>query len=107
MAPPTTVTHHHPMNNRSMLDKELGHSNFLDWNINLRIFLKQEKKEYVLESQDPKEPPFVPNATHDACLKHADDSLDVSYLMLAIMIPDLQWVLEHFNAFNTINISSK
>ena len=67
MAPPTTITHHHPMNLRSMLEKEkLGHSNFLDWHRNLRIVLKQEKKDYVLETQVPDEPPTVPKAAHDA-----------------------------------------
>ena len=103
MAPPTTITHHHPMNLRSMLEKEkLGHSNFLDWHRNLRIVLKQEKKDYVLESQVPDEPPTVPKAAHDAWLKHIDDSLDVSCLMLATMIPDLQRDLELFTAFDMI-----
>nr|KAJ0220989.1 hypothetical protein LSAT_V11C200057170 [Lactuca sativa] len=69
---------------------------------NSRNILKQEKKVYVLESQVPKEPPFVPKAAHDAWLKHVDDSLDVSCLMLATMIPGLQQDLELFTTFDMI-----
>nr|KAJ0184444.1 hypothetical protein LSAT_V11C900461400 [Lactuca sativa] len=64
--------------------------------------LKQEKKDYVLQNQTPDEPPSVPKDAHDAWLKHVDDSLDVSCLMLATMVPDLQWDLELFTAFDMI-----
>ena len=92
MAPPTTVVQHHshPMSIRSILEKEkLNHSNFLDWYRNLRIVLKQEKKEYVLEKPVPEEPQTTPKAAHDIWVKHSDDSIDVTCLMLATMIPDL------------------
>ena len=80
----------------------MGHSNFLDWHENLIIVLKQVNKEHVLESQVPEEPPFVPKAAHDSWLKHVDDSLDVSCLMLSTMILDLHRDLELFTAFDMI-----
>ncbi|KAJ9556957.1 hypothetical protein OSB04_011571 [Centaurea solstitialis] len=105
MAPPTTVVQHHshPMSIRSILEKEkLNHSNFLDWYRNLRIVLKQEKKEYVLEKPVPEEPQTTPKAAHDIWVKHSDDSIYVACLMLATMIPDLQKDLEHLEAYDII-----
>ena len=91
MAPPASVPHHsHIISLRSVLEKaKLDHSNFLDWHRNLRIILKQEKKDYVLEGPIPEEPQTTPKVAHDLWLKHCDDSIDVSCLMLAMMIPDL------------------
>jgi hypothetical protein len=44
-------------NLRSILEKEkLNGTNFVDWNQNLRIVLRQEKKEYVLDMPYPDEP---------------------------------------------------
>jgi len=105
MAPPTTVVQHHShaMSIRSLLEKEkLNHSNFLDWYRNLRIVLKQEKKDYVLEKPVPEEPQTTPKAAHDIWIKHSDDSIDVACLMLATMIPDLQKDLEHLEAYDMI-----
>nr|KAJ0208644.1 hypothetical protein LSAT_V11C400177410 [Lactuca sativa] len=91
------------MNMESILDKDkLNHSDFLDWHRNLRIVLKQKKKDCVLENQTPDEPPALLKAAHDAWLKHIDDSLDVSCLMLASMVLDLQRDLEHYTAFDMI-----
>ena len=48
MAP--TVNGNSRFNLCSILEKEkLSGTNFIDWYRNLRIILKQEKKEYVLE----------------------------------------------------------
>nr|KAJ0184546.1 hypothetical protein LSAT_V11C900496980 [Lactuca sativa] len=66
----------------------------------MEIILKQEKEDYVLENQTPDEPPALPKVENDTWLKHIDDSLDVSCLMLASMVPDLQWDLEHYTAFD-------
>nr|KAJ0203071.1 hypothetical protein LSAT_V11C500237330 [Lactuca sativa] len=85
MAPPTIVTHHHPMNIRI-----------------LRIVLKQEKKDYVFERQTSDELPILPMVAHDAWKKHINDSLDVSCLMLASIVPNLQRDLEHFTVFDMI-----
>ena len=45
---------HSGFNLRSVLEKEkLNGANFIDWYCNLRIVLRNEKKEYVLEQQYP------------------------------------------------------
>jgi len=70
---------------RSILEKEkLNGTNFIDWIRNLRIVLKQERKEYVLEKPIPPVP--ATNASHgekDAYKKHSDDAVDATCLMLA------------------------
>jgi hypothetical protein len=78
-------------NLRSVLEKEkLNGTNFIDWYRNLRIVLRQEKKEYVLEQAYPDDLLDNANAAERrAYEKHFNDSLDVSCLMLATMFPDL------------------
>ena len=45
------------MSLRSILEKDkLNGTNFLDWYRNLRIVLRQERKEYILDQPIPKEP---------------------------------------------------
>ena len=88
---------------RSVLEKDkLNHTNFLDWYRNLRIVLKQEKRLYVLDEPLIEEPPATPKNAHDAWLKLVDNSIDVSCLMLATMIPDLQKDLENLGAYDMI-----
>ncbi|KAD6119453.1 hypothetical protein E3N88_10724 [Mikania micrantha] len=89
---------------RSILDKEkLNGSNFIDWHRNLRIVLKADKKQYVLEKAIPDEPPAnATQAVKKAWEKHVDDSAEVSCLMLATMIPELQKNLEDLAAFDMI-----
>ena len=89
---------------RTILEKEkLNGTNFIDWYRNLRIVLKQEKKEYVLENSYPVAPP------EDAVLaelrdyeKHCSDAVDVSCLMLATMSSDLQKQYESADPFDMI-----
>jgi hypothetical protein len=75
-----------------MLEKEkLNGANFMDWYRNLRIVLMQEKIEYVLSKPYPEDLPAGLSATdHRAYEKQCDDALNISYLMLATMSPDLQ-----------------
>ncbi|KAM7502650.1 hypothetical protein LguiB_001554 [Lonicera macranthoides] len=89
---------------RSVLEKEkLNTTNFLDWFRNLRIVLKQERKDYVLENAIPEEPAAnAPRAQKDAYQKHLNDDLDVSCLMLASMNADLQKQFENMNAFDMV-----
>ena len=90
---------------RSVLEKEkLNTTNFLDWFRNLRIVLKQERKDYVLENAIPEEEPAAnaPRAQKDAYQKHLNDDLDVSCLMLASMNADLQKQFENVKAFDMI-----
>ena len=91
-------------NLRSVLEKEkLNGTNFIDWYRNLRIVLRQEKKDYVLEQHYPDDLPNGASAAYcRAYEKHYNDSLDVSCLMLATMSPDLQKQYEHTDANSMI-----
>ncbi|KAK8595523.1 hypothetical protein V6N13_016890 [Hibiscus sabdariffa] len=77
---------------RSLLKKEkLNVINFLDWFRNLRIVLKHERKEHVIEKPVPKDPGAdAPTADKDKFKKYMDDMVDVGCLMLATMTPQLQ-----------------
>jgi hypothetical protein len=100
----TTTLVHNSLSIRSILDRDkLNSTNFLDWFRNLRIVLKHEKKSYVLEG--PVSDPPASNATKaikDAWAKHLDDASDVSCLMLASMIPELQKSFELHTAYDMI-----
>ncbi|KAK8539407.1 hypothetical protein V6N12_043033 [Hibiscus sabdariffa] len=89
---------------RSLLEKEkLNGINFLDWFRNLRIVLKQERKEYVIEEAIPNDPGAKnPRAEKDKFKKHMDDMLDVGCLMLATMTPELQKQHEDMVAYEMI-----
>ncbi|KAL4376481.1 hypothetical protein GQ457_02G043320 [Hibiscus cannabinus] len=89
---------------RSLLEKEkLNGINFLDWFRNLRIVLKQERNEYVIEEPVLDEPEAnAPRAGKDKCKKHMDDMLDVGYLMLATMVPELQKQHEDMGEYEMI-----
>ena len=56
------------MSLRSILENDkLNGTNFLDWYRNLRIVLKQERKEYILDQPVPDEPAAnAPKAQNDA-----------------------------------------
>ena len=87
-----------------VLDKEkLNGTNFIDWYRNLRIVLRQEKKEYVLEQPYPNDlPDNATDADRTAYEKHIDDAVNMSCLMLATMSPDLQKQYEHTDGYNMI-----
>ncbi|KAK8975005.1 hypothetical protein V6N11_000282 [Hibiscus sabdariffa] len=89
---------------RSLLEKEkLNGINFLDWFRNLRIVLKQERKEYVIEEAVPNDPGAnAPRADKDKFKKHMDDMLDVGCLMLVTMTPELQKQHEDMVAYEMI-----
>ncbi|KAL4386012.1 hypothetical protein GQ457_09G016710 [Hibiscus cannabinus] len=89
---------------RSLLEMEkLNGINFLDWFRNLRIVLKLERKEYVIEEPVPNDSGAnVPRADKDKFKKHMDDMLDVGCLMLATMTPELQKQHEDMVAYEMI-----
>ncbi|KAK8593567.1 hypothetical protein V6N12_045644 [Hibiscus sabdariffa] len=89
---------------RSLLEKEkLNGINFLDWFRNLRIVLKQERKEYVIEEAVPNDPgPNASRADKDKFKKHMDEMLDVGCLMLATMTPELQKQHENMVAYEMV-----
>lgn len=76
---------------RSIFDEEkLNGTNFADWSRNLRIVLRQNKKEHVLEEPIPDVLAENATATLKTAYKKAyDESLNVNYLMLAAMNSDL------------------
>src|ERR1041384_2005747 len=101
MAPPAPVTN---FALRSILEKDkLNGTNFTPIYRNLRIVLKHDKKENVLEEPLPEEP--ADNATtaaKNAYQKLKDESTEISYLMLTSMEPELQQLFEDIRAFNMI-----
>ncbi|KAJ9536415.1 hypothetical protein OSB04_un000407 [Centaurea solstitialis] len=100
----STVTSTNNLSLRSILEKDkLTGSNFLDWERNLMIVLRHERKWYVLEEPLGEAPPAnAPAAARNAHKKHSDDLLDVVCLMLATMSPDLQAGLINTNAYDMI-----
>jgi hypothetical protein len=90
---------------RSILEKEkLNGTNYADWIRNLRIVLRAEKKEDVLDTPLPDEPEEnAPVAEKNAYKKACDADLEVSCLMLACMEPELQMQFENnFTAYDMI-----
>ena len=77
---------------RSILEKDkLNGTNFTNWYRNLRIVLRQEKKEHVLDNQIPDEP--TDDESDAACIafrRSRDESTKISCLILTHMEPDLQ-----------------
>ncbi|KAJ9544063.1 hypothetical protein OSB04_023770 [Centaurea solstitialis] len=100
----STITSTNNLSLRSILEKDkLTGSNFLDWERNLMIVLRHERKWYVLEEPLGEAPPAnAPAAARNAHKKHSDDLLDVACLMLATMSPDLQAGLINTNAYDMI-----
>jgi hypothetical protein len=81
----------------------LNGANLTNWYRNLRIDLKHEKKEQVLDKPLLEEP--EENAT--AAVKNAyhtmlDESTEISCLMLADIEPDLQQQFENVEAYDMI-----
>ena len=100
MAPPAQPS----FSLRSILEKDkLNGTNFTTWYRNLRIVLRHDKKEHVLEEPLPEEPAENANATaRNAHQKLVDESNEIRCLMLASMEPDLQQHFENIEAFDMI-----
>ncbi|KAL3626859.1 hypothetical protein CASFOL_029264 [Castilleja foliolosa] len=99
-----TSTNNSNFNIRSILEKEkLNGTNFLDWHRNLRIVLRLERKEFVLDTPIPIAPEQNSTAAQRTAEKNArDSSIDVTCLMLASMEPGLQKQFENMEAFDII-----
>ena len=89
---------------KSILEKDkLNGTNFTTWYRNLRIVLKHDKKEHVLEDPLPEE--AADNAsttTKNAYQKLVDESNEINCLMLSCMEPDLQQHFKYVGAFDMI-----
>ena len=84
----------------SILEKDkLNGTNYADWIRNLRIVLRAEKKEEILDTPLPDEPADnAPAIEKNAYKKACDADLEVSCLMLACMEPDLQLQFDNNHA---------
>lgn len=90
-------------NLRFILEKEkLNGQNFLDWFRNLRIVLKQERKLHVLDGPVPVLAQDATDEQIQSVILAEGHSNDVTCLMLATMVPDLQKKFEHMDAFSII-----
>jgi hypothetical protein len=89
---------------RTILEKDkLNGTNYMDWIRDLRIILKAEKKEEVLDTPLPEEPHENETlAEKNAYKKACDVDLEVGYLMLACMEPDLQMQFESVHVHDMV-----
>ena len=89
---------------RSILEKyKLNGTNLFNWYKNLRIVLKQERNEYIIDQPIPNEPAAIaPRAQKDAHSKHFNDSIDVTCLMLGCMDSNLQKQLMEMYVYTII-----
>ncbi|KAK4426032.1 hypothetical protein Salat_1371700 [Sesamum alatum] len=89
---------------RAILEKEkLNGANFLDWERQLRIVLKQEKKIDVLDTPLPEKPVDDAPATEKTAYEaRKERSQDVACLMLLFMVPELQKQFEDMEAYDII-----
>ena len=70
---------------------KLNGTNYLDWDINLIIVFKLERKEYVLDQAIPGEPAHSAiKAVKDVYQKHLNESFDMARVMLDCVEADLQ-----------------
>ncbi|KAJ9536306.1 hypothetical protein OSB04_un000515 [Centaurea solstitialis] len=99
-----TVTNTNNLFLCSILEKnKLIGSNFLDWERNLQIVLRHERKWYVLEEPLGEAPPANASAAiRNAYQKRSNDLLDVGCLMLTTMSLELQTGLMNTNAYDMI-----
>ncbi|XP_021767818.1 uncharacterized protein LOC110732208 [Chenopodium quinoa] len=90
-------------NLRSILEKDkLNNNNFLDWERNLRIVLKSEGMEDVLNTEIPV---LAENATQAQKANEKrirERSMPITCLMLAMMEPNLQKRFETMDAYSII-----
>ena len=80
-----------PFTLRSILEKDkLNGTNYADWIRNLRIVLRAEKKEEILDTPLPEEPDEnAPAAERNAYRRACDADFEIGCLMLACMEPEL------------------
>jgi hypothetical protein len=83
-----------------ILEKDkLNGTNYVDWIRNLRIVLRAEKKEKILDNPLSEAPTDnAPAAEKNAYKRACDADLEVNCLMLACMEPDLQMQFDNNHA---------
>ena len=78
---------------RSLLEKErlcADGTNFIDWDRNVRIVLKHEQREYVLDKPIPEKPAETQVKEYKEYEKHVDDEHEVNSLLIAMMDGEFQ-----------------
>ncbi|KAK8957861.1 hypothetical protein KSP39_PZI000571 [Platanthera zijinensis] len=78
---------------RSIIEKEklaFNGANFLDWNRNLRLALRFEKKEYLLTTPFPAIDSEASEKEQSDLDKYVMDDMEISTLIVAVMDPELQ-----------------
>ena len=84
-----------------------GGANYLDWMRNLRITLRYDNREYVLDEQIASVDEFSTQEEIAANRKHIDDSNKVSCIMIAAISPELQKTFENMWAYEMTEHLSK
>ncbi|VFQ80235.1 unnamed protein product [Cuscuta campestris] len=86
------ANNNNPFNLRYILENnKLSGTNFLDWEMNLRIVLNCERKLYILETNPPKTPDANARASElTSFKKYEDDARDVKCIIMASMTAELQ-----------------
>ena len=81
----------------SVLQRQVltGGANYLDWMRNLRITLRYDDREYVLDNPIAPIDEFSTEEDVAANRKHIEDSNKVSCIMIAAMSPELQKTFEN------------
>ena len=85
----------------SVLQRQVltGGANYLDWMRNLRITLRYDNHEYVLDEQISVIDEHSTEEDIAANRKHIEDSNKVSCIMIAAMSPELQKTFENMWAY--------
>ena len=98
--PPPIPTHYsnNPLFGLLNRDKMTG-PNYLDWNRALRISLRYEDKEEVIDVNLPDLDSDATDEAIDAYNRLYAESKKVAFIMLGAMSPDLQKSFEHMGAF--------
>ena len=86
---------------RSILEgnNTFNRTNFLDWEINLRIVLTHEKILYTIEIPLPLDPPLKDAVAHEARRTHKGDMIPAQCIILAIMTLEHRKQHKGYNAY--------
>ena len=88
---------------KTFFEKEkLNEHNFMDWFRSLRILLRMESKDYVLEEPIDELASDANEEERNAWEQHTKDSREVTGIMLSAMIPSLQKQFEGFEAYDIL-----
>jgi len=75
---------------KSILDgnNTFNGTNFLDWEMNVRIVLTHEKILYTIETPLPPEPSLEDAVAHEAWKTHKGDMITAQCILLAAITPE-------------------